>query len=108
MVFDAAGKSSFGQCKRLLNPGRICMSIGPGPWDQNLILPLATPLVGGKKVVFAYPRLDQATVRHFADNSKKRWLRMKGGDVSYGSGGLLAAALVKRAQGLVEWALQPG
>jgi NADPH:quinone reductase-like Zn-dependent oxidoreductase len=27
---------------------------------------LATPLLGGKKVVFAYPGLDQATVRHFA------------------------------------------
>jgi hypothetical protein len=24
-----------------------------GPWYQNLILPLATPLLGGKKVVFA-------------------------------------------------------
>jgi NADPH:quinone reductase-like Zn-dependent oxidoreductase len=30
------------------------------------MLPLATPLMGGRKVVFAYPRLDQATVRHFA------------------------------------------
>lgn len=29
-------------------------------------LPLTTPLLGGKKVVFAYPRLDQATVRYFA------------------------------------------
>jgi hypothetical protein len=26
----------------------------------------ATPLLGGKKVVFAYPRIDQATVMHFA------------------------------------------
>ena len=42
------------------------MSTGPGPWYQNPILPLTTPLLGGKKVVFAYPRLDQATVRHFA------------------------------------------
>jgi NADPH:quinone reductase-like Zn-dependent oxidoreductase len=66
VVFDAAGQSSFGQCKRLLKPGGIYMSTGPGPWYQNLILPLATPLLGGKKVVFAYPRLDQATVRHFA------------------------------------------
>jgi NADPH:quinone reductase-like Zn-dependent oxidoreductase len=66
VMFDAAGKSSFGQCKRLLKPGGISMSTGPGPWYQNLILPLATPLLGGKKVVFAYPRLDQATVRHFA------------------------------------------
>jgi hypothetical protein len=30
------------------------------------ILPLTTPLLGGKKTVFAYPRLGQATVRHFA------------------------------------------
>ena len=66
VVFDAAGKSSFGRCKRLLKPGGTYMSTGPGPWYQNLILPLATPLPGGKKVVFAYPRLDQATVRHFA------------------------------------------
>jgi NADPH:quinone reductase-like Zn-dependent oxidoreductase len=66
VVFDAAGKSSPGRCKRLLKPGGIYMSTGPGPWYQNLILPLATPLPGGKKVVFACPRLDQATVRHFA------------------------------------------
>ena len=66
VVYDAAGKSSFGRCKRLLKPGGTYMSTGPGPWYQNLILPLATSLPGGKKVVFAYPRLDQATVRHFA------------------------------------------
>jgi NADPH:quinone reductase-like Zn-dependent oxidoreductase len=66
VVFDAVGNSSFGRCKRLLKPGGIYMSTGPGPWYQNLILPLApTPVLGGKKVVFAYPRLDQATVRHF-------------------------------------------
>lgn len=66
VVFDAAGQSSFGQCKRLLKPAGIYMSTGPGPWYQNLMLPLATPVLGGRKVVFAYPRLDQPTVRHFA------------------------------------------
>ena len=66
VVFDTAGKSSFGRCRRLPKPGGTYMPTGPGPWYQNLILPLATPLPGGKKVVFAYPRLDQATVRHFA------------------------------------------
>ncbi len=50
VIFDAAGKSSFGRCKRLLKPGGIYMSTGPGPWYQNLILPLTTPLLGGKKV----------------------------------------------------------
>ena len=66
VVFDAAGQSSFGRCKPLLKPAGIYMSTGPGPWYQNLILPLTTPLLGGKKVLFSYPRLDQATVRHFA------------------------------------------
>lgn len=66
IVFDAAGKSSYGQCKRLLKPAGIYMSTGPGPGYQNLILPLTTPVLGGKKVVFAYPRVDQATVRHLA------------------------------------------
>ena len=65
VVFDAAGKSSFARCKPLLKPAGIYMSTGPGPWFQNLILPLTSPLLGGKKVVFAYPRLDQAMVRHF-------------------------------------------
>jgi NADPH:quinone reductase-like Zn-dependent oxidoreductase len=31
VVFDAAGKSSFGRCQRLLKPGGIYMSTGPGP-----------------------------------------------------------------------------
>jgi NADPH:quinone reductase-like Zn-dependent oxidoreductase len=31
VMFDAAGKSSFGRCKRLLRPGGIYMSTGPGP-----------------------------------------------------------------------------
>jgi NADPH:quinone reductase-like Zn-dependent oxidoreductase len=35
VVFNAAGKSSFGRCKRLLKPGGIYMSTGPGPWYQK-------------------------------------------------------------------------
>jgi NADPH:quinone reductase-like Zn-dependent oxidoreductase len=66
VVFDAAGQSTFAQCKRVLKPRGIYMSTGPGPWYQNLILPLLTPLLGGRKVLFAYPRIDQATVRTFA------------------------------------------
>jgi NADPH:quinone reductase-like Zn-dependent oxidoreductase len=67
VVFDAAGKSSFGVCKRLLKPGGIYMSTGPGPAYQNLLLPLTTPLRRGKQVLFSYPRIDQATVGYFAE-----------------------------------------
>jgi NADPH:quinone reductase-like Zn-dependent oxidoreductase len=69
VVFDAVGKSSFARCKRLLKPGGIFMSTGPGPGYQNLILPLITPLSGrsGRKVLFAYPQFDQTALRHLRD-----------------------------------------
>jgi len=65
VVFDAVGKISFGQSRRLLKPRGIFMTTG-GPMYQAL-LPIITPLFGGKKVVFAFPKLDQATVRYFRD-----------------------------------------
>jgi NADPH:quinone reductase-like Zn-dependent oxidoreductase len=65
VVFDAVGKASFGRCKRLLKSSGIYMSTGPGPGYQNLFLPFTTPLLGGKKVLFAFPRIDQAMVRQF-------------------------------------------
>ena len=64
VVFDAVGKSSFRRCKRMLKPGGIFMSTGPGPGYQNLMLPVITPLLGGKKVLFAYPHFDQAALRY--------------------------------------------
>jgi NADPH:quinone reductase-like Zn-dependent oxidoreductase len=65
VVFDAVGKSSFGRCRRLLKPGGIYLSTEGGL--LYVILVLLTPLFGGKKVMFAFPKLDQATVRHFKE-----------------------------------------
>jgi NADPH:quinone reductase-like Zn-dependent oxidoreductase len=59
VVFDAVGKASFGECRRLLKPAGIYMSTGPGPGYQNLFLPLISPLLRGARVLFAYPRIDQ-------------------------------------------------
>ena len=67
MVLDAVGKSSFGRCRRLLQPGGLYPLIGPGPLSQNPILVLITPLFGGRKVLFPLPKLDQETVRHSKD-----------------------------------------
>ena len=63
-VFDAAGKSSFGRCKRLLKPKGIYLSTDLGPFPQNPILALVTPLLGGKKVLFPFPKHDQELVEH--------------------------------------------
>jgi len=70
IVFDAVGRSSFGRCRRLLKPGGIYVSSELGPWLQNAILSLVTPIAGRsfdrKKVVFPFPEIDQAMVRRFA------------------------------------------
>jgi NADPH:quinone reductase-like Zn-dependent oxidoreductase len=67
VVFDAVGKAAFGECRRLLKPGGIYMSTGPGPGYQNLVLPLVSPLLRGARVLFAYPKIDQAMVGYVRD-----------------------------------------
>ena len=67
VVLDAVGKSSFGRCKRLLKPGGIYLSTDLGPWWQNPILALVTPLLRGKRVMFPIPHHDQEMVRYFKE-----------------------------------------
>jgi len=43
------------------------MSTGPGPGYQNLMLPLISPLLRGARVLFSYPKIDQAMVGYFRD-----------------------------------------
>ncbi|MGK2861817.1 MAG: NAD(P)-dependent alcohol dehydrogenase [Chitinophagaceae bacterium] len=55
-VFDAVGKSSFGKCKPILKPKGIYISSELGPYWQNLLLALLSPLMRGKKVKFPLPK----------------------------------------------------
>lgn len=55
-IFDAAGKSSFGKCKPLLNPGGVYISSEPGWMAENIFLALAAPLMGSRKVIFPIPK----------------------------------------------------
>ncbi|GAB3904131.1 NAD(P)-dependent alcohol dehydrogenase [Kibdelosporangium lantanae] len=66
-VFDAVGKSTFGRCRRLLKPGGVYLSSELGPWGQNLMLAVVTPLLRGRKVKFPFPRHNQAIVRHLRE-----------------------------------------
>ena len=54
-VFDAVGKSSFGICKPLLQPGGVYISSELGWMAQNIFFALFTPIFGGKKVIFPIP-----------------------------------------------------
>lgn len=51
-VFDAVGKSSFFQCRKLLKPKGVYVSTEFGYLAQNLFLTLLTPIFGGKRVKF--------------------------------------------------------
>jgi len=54
-VFDAVGKSTFGNCKPLLSKKGIYISSELGPGWENLFLGIAAPLMRGKKVIFPVP-----------------------------------------------------
>lgn len=61
-VFDAVGKSSFGQCKPLLNKKGIYISTELGINSENILLALITPIFGGKKVIFPIPTISKEDV----------------------------------------------
>ncbi len=61
-VFDSVGKSSFGQCKPLLNKKGIYISTEPGKNYENIFFALFTPVLGGKKVLFPIPTISKEDV----------------------------------------------
>ncbi len=67
LVLDAVGKSTFGRCRRLLRPGGTYLSTELGPWAQNPLLALVTPLLRGRRVRFPVPTHDREMIRHLGD-----------------------------------------
>lgn len=58
-VFDAVGKSSFGQCKPLMTKKGTYVSTELGKNGENIYLTLFTPLSGGKRVIFPIPVMNK-------------------------------------------------
>ncbi len=70
-VFDAVGKSSFGQCKPLMKPRGVYISTEFGKNGQNVFLSLTTRFGGGKRVLFPLPqtrREDIIFLKELAEN----------------------------------------
>lgn len=61
-IFDAVGKSSFGQCKPLLTEKGIYISTELGKNSENIFFALTTPMWGGKKVLFPIPTINKEDV----------------------------------------------
>lgn len=66
-VLDAAGKSSFGRCRRLLKPRGVYVSADLGPLSQNPLLALLTPLFRGRRVRFPVPRQERGLAQQLAE-----------------------------------------
>jgi NADPH:quinone reductase-like Zn-dependent oxidoreductase len=65
-VVDAVGKSSFGRCKRLLEPGGQYLSSDLGPFWTTPLLALVTRFVGDKRARLPVgPDRDQAVIEYF-------------------------------------------
>ncbi len=70
-IFDAVGKSSFGQCKPLLTEKGIYISTELGKNGENLLLALTTPLAGGKKLLFPMPSITKNDVEFLTELVQK-------------------------------------
>lgn len=60
-IFDAVGKSTFKKCKPVLKNGGTYISSEPGPYAQNVFLPILT-LFSSKKVIFPIPFNKKTTI----------------------------------------------
>lgn len=67
VVLDAVGKSTFGRCRRLLTPHGVYASTDLGPWGQNLVLGLVTPLLGRKRAQMPTPIEDPTMATYFKE-----------------------------------------
>lgn len=61
-IFDAVGKSSFGQCKPLLTEKGIYVSTELGKNGENIFYALTSPFFGGKKLLFPIPSITKKDV----------------------------------------------
>jgi NADPH:quinone reductase-like Zn-dependent oxidoreductase len=64
LVFDAVGKCSFRQCRKLLEPHGIWTSTDLGPLSQNPLLALTTRFSRGRRVRFPFPTIDSEMVEY--------------------------------------------
>jgi NADPH:quinone reductase-like Zn-dependent oxidoreductase len=65
VVIDAVGKSTFGRCRRILEPGGAYVSSELGPGWQNLPLAVVTPLLR------RYPLDEIAEAHRYVETGQK-------------------------------------
>ena len=74
-IFDAVGKSSFGQCKSLLKKGGVYISTELGKNAENIFWALYTPLFSHKKVLFPVPTIKKEDIAFLIDLAEKGYYK---------------------------------
>ena len=67
LVFDAVGKSSFGQTKKLLLPNGVYISTELGKNGENVWKALWGKITGGRRILFPIPVTSKADIQFLAD-----------------------------------------
>ena len=63
-IFDAVGKSSYGACKKLLNPKGKYYSTELGKVGQNPLLAIWFAMIGTRKVIFPIPKINKEKIEY--------------------------------------------
>lgn len=72
LIFDAVGKSSYGECKPLLTEKGIYVSTELGKNGENIFYALTTPLFGGgKRLLFPIPTISSKDVEFLKELAEK-------------------------------------
>lgn len=75
VVFDAVGKRSFSECRRILTERGIYISTELGPNAENPFLALTAPFRRGQKVLFPLPTITAEDVRFLSTLAENGELR---------------------------------
>jgi len=67
VVYDAVGKSSFGQCKPLLKPKGLYMSTELGKRSENIWRAIIGKVLGGRRIIFPIPVTRKQDIELLAD-----------------------------------------
>lgn len=63
-IFDAVGKTSYGACKKLLNPTGSYCSTELGKGGQNPLLAIWFALTGSRRVIFPIPKINKEKIEY--------------------------------------------
>lgn len=74
-IFDAVGRSSFGQCKPLLTAKGVYISTELGKNAENIFFAIITPIFGGKKLLFPLSTITKEDVLFLKELVEKEFYK---------------------------------